>query len=159
MQGKIITYATPAGHASAWTFMTNELPFVYQALARQGVTIHTTTNLLNFANGRAELENLFNRTPLELEIDSIVVVGHREPNDVLYQELMSCQQRSNGQFSINLLGDALAPGAIVHAVHSGHGFARSLVGDETIYLRDEPIVPVDPMPAFPLSEESKFFRS
>lgn len=159
VQGKIITYATPAGHASAWTFMTNELPFVYQALARQGVTIHTTTNLLNFANGRAELENLFNRTPLELEIDSIVVVGHREPNDVLYQELMSCQQRSNGQFSINLLGDALAPGAIVHAVHSGHGFARSLVGDETIYLRDEPIVPVDPMPAFPLSEESKFFRS
>jgi dimethylamine/trimethylamine dehydrogenase len=48
-----------------------------------------------------------------------------------------------------LVGDAQAPGAIVHAVHSGHTFARGLVHDETGYLRDEPIVPATPQMVFP----------
>ena len=148
-QGKIVTYATPAGHASAWTFMTNELPYVYQALGRHRVDIHTTTNLLGFDGARAAMQNLFNATPLELEVDSIVIVGHREPRDALYEALMASERDSDEQRSIELVGDALAPGAIVHAVHSGHGFARGLVDGETIYLRDEPIVPAEPLLVFP----------
>ena len=57
ISGKQVTYATPAGHASAWTFMTNELPFVYQALAREGVAIHTTTNLISFEGTHATVAN------------------------------------------------------------------------------------------------------
>ena len=30
-----VTYVTPAGHASAWTILSNELPLVHQALARR----------------------------------------------------------------------------------------------------------------------------
>ena len=41
--------------------------------------------------------------------------------------------------TLSVIGDALAPGAIVHAVHSGHLYARSLLDDETSYLRDEPV--------------------
>jgi dimethylamine/trimethylamine dehydrogenase len=48
-----------------------------------------------------------------------------------------------------LLGDALAPGAIVHAVHSGHGYARSLVEEASGYLRDEPIILAEPLRVFP----------
>ena len=46
-------------------------------------------------------------------------------------------------------GAALAPGAIVHAVHSGHSFARGLVESDTLYLRDEPVVPAEPTKVFP----------
>lgn len=35
------TYVTTAGNASAWTFMTNELPLVHRALVKAGVPIHT----------------------------------------------------------------------------------------------------------------------
>ena len=147
-EGKTISYATPAGHASAWTFMTNELPFVYQALARREIDIHTTTNLMGFDGTRAALQNLFNATPLEIEVDAIVIVGHREPHDALYQSLLTAGADTDSP-SIQLLGDALAPGAIVHAVHSGHSFARGLVEADTLYLRDEPVVPAAPVRVFP----------
>ena len=147
-EGKTVSYATPAGHASAWTFMTNELPFVYQALARREIDIHTTTNLMGFDGSRAALQNLFNATPLEIEVDAIVIVGHREPHDALYQSLLTAGADTDSP-SIQLLGDALAPGAIVHAVHSGHSFARGLVEADTLYLRDEPVVPAAPVRVFP----------
>ena len=79
ISGKQVTYATPAGHASAWTFMTNELPFVYQALAREGVAIHTTTNLISFEGTHATVANLFNQTTLELAVDGVVIVGSSRP--------------------------------------------------------------------------------
>lgn len=148
-QGKTVTYATPAGHASAWTFMTNELPFVYQALARRGVAIHTTTNLMGFDGASAAMQNLFNATPLEIDADSIVIVGHRESRDAVFEALVASETVGGVQPSLHLVGDALAPGAIVHAVHSGHAFARGLVDEETIYLRDEPIVPAEPARVFP----------
>ena len=147
-KGKHISYATPAGHASAWTFMTNELPFVYQALARSNVAIHTTTNLIAFDGQCAALQNLFNATPMEIAVDAIVIVGHREPRDTLFQALQHEGDETH-QTAVQLLGDALAPGAIVHAVHSGHSFARGLVDDNALYLRDEPVVPAEPLAAFP----------
>ena len=147
--GKQVTYATPAGHASAWTFMTNELPFVYQALARAGVAIHTTTNLISFEGTQATVANLFNQTALELAVDGVVIVGHREPNDALFDPVVKSIEAGGAAGSVSLVGDAQAPGAIVHAVHSGHTFARGLVHDETGYLRDEPIVPATPQIVFP----------
>src|SRR5260221_13066668 len=36
-----MAYVTTAGNASAWTFMTNELPLVHRALGKAGVPIHT----------------------------------------------------------------------------------------------------------------------
>jgi len=149
-QGKSVTYATPAGHASAWTFMTNELPYVYRALATADITIHTSTYLTDFSGARAQLKNLFNQVPMEIEVDGIVIVGHREPNHLLYDTLNSARAVVDGP-TVDLVGDALAPGAIVHAVHSGHGYARGLVEGDSGYLRDEPVVSSAPQPAFPVA--------
>ena len=77
-----------------------------------------------------------------------VIFGHREPNDTLYQSLVGVTTNSNSP-SFKLLGDALAPGAIVHAVHSGHSFARELLETDTLYWRDEPVVPAEPLRVFP----------
>ena len=103
---------------------------------------------MDFDGNRAALQNLFNATPLEVEVDAVVIVGHREPEDALYQSLIDAASAS-GSPAIQLLGDALAPGAIVHAVHSGHSFARGLVESDTLYLRDEPVVPAEPTKVFP----------
>ena len=78
----------------------------------------------------------------------MVIVGHREPQDSLYQSLAGAATNEDSP-SVQLLGDALAPGAIVHAVHSGHSFARGLVETDTLYLRDEPVVPTEPGRVFP----------
>ena len=153
-QKKNVSYATPAGHASAWTFMTNELPYVYQALERAGVSIHTTTNLIGFDAGVARLENLFHRAPLGINVDGVVIVGHRDPNDALYNTVLGSDD-GNSLPPMSLIGDAMAPGAIVHAVHSGHSFARGLVDDNAAYLRDEPVTLPEPAPAFDHIRDAK----
>ena len=52
--GHSAVYATPEPGA-AWTIMTNELPFVYQALMRCNVEILTTMNLAAFDGTEATL--------------------------------------------------------------------------------------------------------
>ena len=86
-KGLAVTYATPAGHASAWTIMTNELPYVYQALERHGVAVHTTSLLTAFDGVTSRLENIFTRAPRDLDVRSVVIVGLRLPDDALYHEL------------------------------------------------------------------------
>ena len=147
-QDRYVTYATPAGHASAWTFMTNELPYVYQALENARVNIHTTANLMGFDGRVATLKNLFHSAETELEIDGVVIVGHREANDTLYQSVSDLSGNGN-RSSVTLIGDALAPGAIVHAVHSGHLYSRGLIDPDATYLRDEPVTLHEPDSVFP----------
>ena len=131
--------------------MTNELPYVYKALGEQRVEILTSTNLDQFDGRVAQLSNLFNAQPLERPIDAVVVVGLRQPNLDLYQSLQKRQSDASNTLAntaITLVGDALAPGAIAHAVHSGHGFGRALLGSGDEYLRDEPINLLEPQPVF-----------
>jgi dimethylamine/trimethylamine dehydrogenase len=73
-----------------------------------------------------------------------VIVGARTARDELYQALMMRAQELQpaGIISVDRIGDALAPGAIVHAVHSGHRYARELDmerGSE-LYRRDTPVI-------------------
>jgi dimethylamine/trimethylamine dehydrogenase len=67
----------------------------------------------------------------------------RVPRDELYQTLIgrSSELENAGIAAIARVGDALAPGAIVHAVHSGHRYARELDTESrtTPYARDYPI--------------------
>ena len=76
----------------------------------------------------------------------MVIVGHREPNDDLYQALLN---RPLSASTLSLVGDAQAPGAIAHAVYSGHAFARALIeNNSSLYLRDEPMNSVTPESVF-----------
>ena len=44
-------------------------------------------------------------------------------------------------------GQSLAAGALVHAIHSGHEWARRLDrGEDTMYLRDIPVAEFPPGP-------------
>jgi dimethylamine/trimethylamine dehydrogenase len=140
-----VTYVTPAGHASAWTIMTNEQPQVHRALATAGVALLTLSRITALAGGEATVANLFTGAEQRLPCRSLVIVGLRRASDALYQTLLARQEEFAGAgiLSVDRIGDALAPGAIVHAVHSGHRYARELDGPvrSAAYLRDGPLLP------------------
>ncbi|MDE2304662.1 MAG: FAD-dependent oxidoreductase [Gammaproteobacteria bacterium] len=121
-----VDYATTAGSASAWTFMTNELPLVHRALGKAGVRIHLLQRVSGFDGREVEIADVFTGAKRTQPCRSLVVVGVRTPDDALYRQLIErdADLRRAGIHSVTRIGDALAPGAIVHAVHSGHRFAR-----------------------------------
>lgn len=140
-KGLKTTYVTPAGHASAWTIMTNEQPYVHQALEDRNIECITLTRLVEFDGTIASFENIFSGSPLHIDATSIVIVGLRKPNDRLYQALKESEADHNdaGVQTISVIGDAAAPGALVHAVYSGSEFSRNLGAPDGIYRRDLPI--------------------
>jgi dimethylamine/trimethylamine dehydrogenase len=147
IQGLDVAYATPAGHASAWTIMTNEQPLVHQALHKHHVSINTQSLLTGFDGEQAMLNNIFTGKEQMLAVRSVILVGLRLPNDKLFQNVMSRSEEfaDFGIKSVDRIGDVLAAGALVHAVYSGHAYAQQLdQADNSLYLRDIPVADYAP---------------
>jgi len=147
--GNRVTYVTPAGHASAWTIMTNEQPQVHRALANAGVVLKTLTLVARIKDDALVIANVFTGEEQSLPCKSLVIVGARAAKHELYRSLIArrADWDAAGIASVDCIGDALAPGAIAHAVHSGHRYARELdqpAGRE-IYRRDSPILASAPL--------------
>ncbi len=141
--GHAVSYVTPAGHASAWAIMSNEQPQIHRALAAAGIALHTLTRVTAFAGGEATLARQFTDEARRLPCRSLVIVGARFANDGLHAALSASPDAlaAAGIRSVTRIGDALAPGAIVHAVYSGHRYARELDADPATlaYRRDAPL--------------------
>jgi len=141
--GHQVAYVTPAGHASAWVIMSNEQPQVHRALATAAVTLHTLSRVTAFEPGELRLANLFTGAETRLVCKSLVIVGARFANDSLYQSLVARPDAlaAAGIASVTRIGDALAPGALVHAVYSGHRYARELDANPSTlsFRRDMPL--------------------
>jgi dimethylamine/trimethylamine dehydrogenase len=140
-QGQAVTYVTTAGFASAWTIYTNEQPLIHKALHRRGVAIRTLSLVKAFDGETVTLADIFSGVQTPLEARSLVVVGHRAPVDDLYCALQGAEGlAATGIRSLTVTGDALAPGAIVHAVYNGHKAARELgAGSNERPRRDFPV--------------------
>ncbi|MBS3650247.1 FAD-dependent oxidoreductase [Pseudaminobacter sp. 19-2017] len=138
--GLDVHYVTPAGHASAWTIMSNELPLVHRALTRRGVPVTTLRTVAGFDGEAVRLSHLFTGEVTQIAARSLVIVGLRSPRDELYRELTArmAELKAAGVSSIERIGDALAPGAIVHAVYSGHKLAQELGQEVRPARRDTP---------------------
>jgi dimethylamine/trimethylamine dehydrogenase len=123
-----VSYVTPAGHPSAWSIMSNEQPQVHRALFAGGIALHTLARVVGFARGELHLERQFTNVPLVLPCGSLIIVGARLAEDTLQRALAARADEltAAGIRSVTAIGDALAPGAIVHAVYSGHRYAREL---------------------------------
>jgi dimethylamine/trimethylamine dehydrogenase len=141
--GHAVSYVTPAGHASAWTIMSNEQPQVHRALASAGVALHTLARVTAFADGAVTLARQFTGAEAKLPCSSLVIVGTRFANDALYAELSARADEvmEAGVRSLARIGDAQAPGALVHAIYSGHRYARELDADAAVLAcrRDAPL--------------------
>jgi dimethylamine/trimethylamine dehydrogenase len=129
--GNAVSYVTPAGHASAWTIMSNEQPQTHRMLAAHGIALHTLTRVTGFTPGEVTLANQFTSAQVRMPCRSLLIVGARFGADALYTQLQerAAQFDDAGIRSVTRIGDALAPGAIVHAVYSGHRYAEELDAD------------------------------
>ncbi|HTB29050.1 MAG TPA: NAD(P)-binding protein [Steroidobacteraceae bacterium] len=138
-----VTYVTTAGNASAWTFMTNELPLVHRALTKAGVPIHTLKRVTAFDGESVSIADVYTGAESHLPCRSLVLVGIRRPNDDLYHALAArpTDLDKAGIATVTRIGDCHAPGAIVHAVHSGHRYAREFESPrgDVLYTRDFPV--------------------
>jgi dimethylamine/trimethylamine dehydrogenase len=145
--GQKVAYVTPAGHVSAWAIMTNEQPQVHRALARAGVAVHTLSLVNALESEQVVLGHLFTGEERRLPCASLVIVGARAARHELYDALLArrAQWQEAGIAAVDLIGDALAPGAIAHAVHSGHRYARELdTLVAPLYRRDAPLPTTEP---------------
>jgi dimethylamine/trimethylamine dehydrogenase len=123
--------------------MTNELPLVHRALVKANVPIHTLQRVTAFDGDAVTIADVYSGSEKRLACRSLIIVGMRKPRDELYAALVArgSDFEDAGIAAVTRIGDALAPGAIVHAVHSGHRYAREFdtVPGAAPYTRDFPI--------------------
>jgi len=69
-----------------------------------------------------------------IDCGSLVVVGVRKADDALFRELESDPDRlaDAGIATLRSIGDCRVPGAIAHAVYSGHECARTIDADDSV---------------------------
>ena len=72
--------------------------------------------------------------PARIAARSLVIVGQRAGGSALYDALAETVH----DFGVHLTGDALAPGAIAHAVYQAHRTAREVGKDKELPRRDAP---------------------
>jgi dimethylamine/trimethylamine dehydrogenase len=134
-RGHDVTLVTPANAVSAWTFMNNEMGNIRVRMIELGINTVFEQYITGFANGAAELQSIYRDQDVSsIDCASLVVVGVRAVNDGLYQELNADTDRlaDAGIKSVRSIGDCRAPGAIVHAVYSGHECARTIDAGDNI---------------------------
>ncbi len=137
LKGLAVTYVTPAGAAAGWGIMTNEQPLVHQSFAAKGIALRTLERMTGFDGAELRLAQVFSGEERRIEARSVVIVGARESGSALFEALRDEMPPDR----LHLTGDALAPGAIVHAVYSGHRTARELGGQAALPRRDAPFAP------------------
>jgi len=128
-KGLDVTIVTNASAVSAWTFMNNELAEIRSRMIELGVHVELENTVTAFANGAVELTSIYrDKTVRSIDCASLVVVGARKSNDALYEELVAAPDKLEdaGIADVRCIGDCQAPGAIVHAVYSGHEYARTI---------------------------------
>jgi dimethylamine/trimethylamine dehydrogenase len=134
-RGKEVTIVTPANAVSAWTVMNNELWDIRRRITELGVGTAFEQRVSGFSDGMVHLASVHRGGEARtIDCGSLLVVGVRARKDSLYQELASDPDRTTdaGISSVRSIGDCRAPGAIVHAVYSGHECARTIDAGDSV---------------------------
>ncbi|MEX0922989.1 MAG: FAD-dependent oxidoreductase [Rhodovibrionaceae bacterium] len=126
--GREVTLLTPAADVSTWTHNSMEQGRIQTRLIELGVEIEPLLELKRLAPGEATAACVYSGRERRIVFDSLLMLTARLPKEEIYLELASDEVRLKeaGIESLHLIGDAYAPGAIVHAVYSGHRYAREL---------------------------------
>jgi dimethylamine/trimethylamine dehydrogenase len=125
-QGCQVDFVSTFSNVAAWTRHTVEQERIQARLINLGVNIIPSRNLKAFEGNRVTLECVYTGSEEEMQVDGLVMITARVPNDDLYYELESQADALSaaGIKSLARIGDCLAPGLIASAVFSGHKFAR-----------------------------------
>jgi dimethylamine/trimethylamine dehydrogenase len=115
--------------------MNNELGNIRERMIELGISTVFEQHLIGINQGSAQLASIYQGGGVSsIDCGSLVIVGVRSSHDVLYQELSSDSDKlANASVSsVRSIGDCRAPGAIAHAVYSGHECARTIDAGDSI---------------------------
>jgi dimethylamine/trimethylamine dehydrogenase len=123
-----VTLVTPENMVSSWGDMTAEQTQNQCRLIDVGVDIITAYGLTAFNGKTAEIECAYTGNIRQLDVEAVVTVTMRSPNDDLFYELQRRLETAvdNKIPSLSRIGDCEAPAVIAGAVFSGHRYAREL---------------------------------
>ncbi len=126
-KGFTVTFVTPASVVSPWTDATLEQVRIQKALIEMGVEIRTGQRLTSLSADHCESVCVYADRAMVLPCDSVLLVTERHRNTALYDQLR--KDAPAGITTLELIGDAAAPGLIADAVYCGHKAARNFEAD------------------------------
>jgi len=135
--GHDIVLVTSASVVSPWTAFTLEQARVQRGLIEQGVEIRANQSLTLAEPGQIETA--------WIPCEGLVLVTERDSENAVATALATLRDEAPGKIieTLEIIGDALAPGLIADAVYSGHLAARNFEADPqeitaAIYRREMP---------------------
>ena len=125
-RGREVVMLTPDDVIAPWTVNNLDYRHIQKRLRELDVRLITAHQLVEFAGDHARLACGWSGREQRVECASVVTITARLPQDALYQELQTRQAEwaEAGVERVDCIGDAHAPGLIVHAVYAGHRYAR-----------------------------------
>ena len=124
--GHEVTAVTPASAFGPYLHFTMEDARTTLDLRSLGVRIFARSGLGQITAGSVTIETLAG--PVEVGVDSVVVVGQRVADSDLYRELQDrrCEWNDAGLASVFRIGDSMRPSFVADAIFSGHRLAREI---------------------------------
>ena len=130
-RGLPVTYVTSGGKVAEWSELTGEQSRAHARLLELGVTVIVNAMVSGLRPGTAVLNCVYSGAEREIAAGCFVPITSRDGDDALYHAL-----NGRGLATLSLIGDARAPGLIVHAVYAGHKLAREFGEDEIMVRRE-----------------------
>ena len=131
-KGCTVTLVTPAAYVSEWTLNTLEQHDIHRHLATLGVTIELNRGITSIEAGGVTSNCMFTDTHRTIDCDAVLLVSSRLENDTVFRALKAREDEwaDAGIKTVQLIGDANAPGPIAWATYAGHRYARELDCDD-----------------------------
>ena len=141
-QGCEVTIVTPAAYLSGWTVNTLEQAAIHKRLAEMGVNIVLNRGIVEIGKSHVVSNCVYLETVQELACDAVVMVASKLENNAVYLALKAREAEwlDAGIKTVQVIGDAEAPGPIAWATYAGHRYARELdappLGDRLAFRRE-----------------------
>lgn len=148
-EGCDVTIVTPSAYLSDWTVNTLEQHAIHKKLAEMGVNIVLNRGVTKIAASHVVSDCVYTGMTQEFDCEAVVVVASKLENNGVYNALKQREAdwADAGIKSVQLIGDANAPGPIAWATYAGHRYARELdgedIGDDLPFRREITQLAVD----------------
>ena len=131
-KGCEVTIVTPSAYLSDWTLNTLEQHTIHKRLAEMGVEIVLNRGVVEIGKGHVVSNCIYTDARSEIGCDAVVMVSSRIETNQVYLDLKARAEAwaDAGIRSVEIIGDANAPGPIAWATYAGHRYARELDGAE-----------------------------
>ena len=124
--GNSVVMVTPGLEISAWCRLTDEQFRVHQRLDSLGVRFVLSRRLVSIGADHLRVSDTYTGKEETIACGDVLLATGRAPQAGLFDRLSAdpAKLEQAGIRTLARIGDCLVPGAVVHAVYSGHRFAR-----------------------------------